>query len=298
MFDYKLLEALSAVARLGSFDHAARELGLTQSAISQRVKLLEQRLGRPLLVRAHPIRPTQAGLALMRHQQQVAMMESTLSTTLVDEQESAYSTIRLAVNADSLATWLPTALAHLFEHHGVLSELTVEDEVVTLERLRRGEVAGCISAHARAVQGCRSTLLGALGYQLVATPRFIDRHFTNGICSQTLMQAPTLLFGRDDELLTRFLSRHFGDANGRPPHHQLPSSQGFLDAVLQHMGYALLPQPQVQEALAQGQLQALSDHRIQVPLYWHSWRLQSPVMETVGHTLIQHGKSALIKPNS
>ncbi|TKB51098.1 LysR family transcriptional regulator ArgP [Ferrimonas sediminicola] len=295
MLDYKLLEAMAAVARLGSFDRAAKELGLTQSAVSQRVKLLEQRLGQPLLVRAHPIRPTQAGLALMRHQQQVAMMESTLAASLTEEQDDSHTPVRLAVNADSLATWLPAALARLYRDHGVLSQLTVEDEELTLERLRRGEVAGCISAHTRAVQGCRAHRIGALRYRLMATPAFADRHFTGGITEATLIGCPTLTYGRDDELLNRFFARHYPQVTGRPPHHQLPSSQGFVDAVLQHMGYALLPELQVSEALSRGKLRLLCDDHIDVPLFWHSWRLQSPVMEMVGQVLSAEGKQRLIQ---
>ncbi|WP_028107898.1 LysR family transcriptional regulator ArgP [Ferrimonas futtsuensis] len=295
MLDYKLLEAMASVARLGSFDHAAKELGLTQSAVSQRVKLLEQRLGQPLLVRAHPIRPTQAGLALMRHQQQVVMMESTLAASLTEEQDDSHTPVRLAVNADSLATWLTPALAQLYQKHGVLAQLTVEDEELTLERLRGGEVAGCIASHARAVQGCRSHRLGALRYRLMATPAFAETHFTEGVTEEALIACPTLTYGRDDELLNRFFARHHPQVAGRPPHHQLPSSQGFVDAVLLHMGYALLPELQVEEALSRGKLRLLSDAHIDVPLYWHSWRLQSPVMETVGQVLSAVGKQRLIQ---
>lgn len=49
MLDYKLLEALVAVVDQGGFERAARHLGLTQSAVSQRIKLLEARLGQPVV---------------------------------------------------------------------------------------------------------------------------------------------------------------------------------------------------------------------------------------------------------
>ncbi|HAW24801.1 MAG TPA: ArgP/LysG family DNA-binding transcriptional regulator, partial [Pseudomonas sp.] len=47
MFDYKLLVALAAVVEQAGFDRAAQSLGLSQSAVSQRIKLLEARLGQP-----------------------------------------------------------------------------------------------------------------------------------------------------------------------------------------------------------------------------------------------------------
>ncbi|HCP02988.1 MAG TPA: ArgP/LysG family DNA-binding transcriptional regulator, partial [Pseudomonas sp.] len=44
----------AAVVEQGGFERAAGVLGLSQSAISQRIKLLEARLGAPVLVRANP----------------------------------------------------------------------------------------------------------------------------------------------------------------------------------------------------------------------------------------------------
>ena len=54
MFDYKLLSALAAVVEQAGFERAAQVLGLSQSAISQRIKLLEARVGQPVLVRGTP----------------------------------------------------------------------------------------------------------------------------------------------------------------------------------------------------------------------------------------------------
>ena len=55
MFDYKLIEALSMVAREGGFDKAARALYITQSAVSQRVKLLEELTDRFTLIEVNPV---------------------------------------------------------------------------------------------------------------------------------------------------------------------------------------------------------------------------------------------------
>ncbi|RMM60805.1 Chromosome replication initiation inhibitor protein, partial [Pseudomonas syringae pv. atrofaciens] len=59
MFDYKLLSALAAVIEQAGFERAAQVLGLSQSAVSQRIKLLEARIGLPVLVRATPPSPTE-----------------------------------------------------------------------------------------------------------------------------------------------------------------------------------------------------------------------------------------------
>ncbi|MEG7384718.1 LysR family transcriptional regulator, partial [Pseudomonas aeruginosa] len=61
LFDYKLLAALAAVVEQGGFERAAQALGLSQSAVSQRIKLLEARVGQPVLVRETPPHPTDLG---------------------------------------------------------------------------------------------------------------------------------------------------------------------------------------------------------------------------------------------
>ncbi|MFM9608856.1 LysR family transcriptional regulator [Streptomyces niveiscabiei] len=64
--DPHLLRTFVAVARLASFSEAARELGYTQSAVSQHIAALEQDLGTPLLTR-RPVTPTPAGERLLEH---------------------------------------------------------------------------------------------------------------------------------------------------------------------------------------------------------------------------------------
>ncbi|POX51874.1 LysR family transcriptional regulator [Streptomyces sp. Ru71] len=64
--DPHLLRTFVAVARLASFSEAARELGYTQSAVSQHIAALEQDLGAPLLTR-RPVAPTPAGERLLEH---------------------------------------------------------------------------------------------------------------------------------------------------------------------------------------------------------------------------------------
>ncbi|MFF1653106.1 LysR family transcriptional regulator [Streptomyces sp. NPDC058255] len=64
--DPHLLRTYVTVTRLASFSEAARELGYTQSAVSQHIAALEQDLGAPLLTR-RPVAPTAAGERLLEH---------------------------------------------------------------------------------------------------------------------------------------------------------------------------------------------------------------------------------------
>lgn len=148
--DYRTLQALDAVIRERGFERAAQKLCITQSAVSQRIKQLENMFGQPLLVRTVPPRPTEQGQKLLALLRQVELLED---EWLGDEQTgSTPLLLSLAVNADSLATWLLPALAPVLANSPIRLNLQVEDETRTQERLRRGEVVGAVSINIRRCQ--------------------------------------------------------------------------------------------------------------------------------------------------
>src|SRR4051794_33273462 len=124
MLDYSLLEALDAVHTERSFRGAARLLHLTQPAVSQRIKLLEDRLGEPLVVRSNPPELTVPGRALIAHLRQVKMMEAELLETPGAARDLPL--VRIGTNADSLATWLLDALTPVFAEERILFVIIAE----------------------------------------------------------------------------------------------------------------------------------------------------------------------------
>ncbi|MCP3751145.1 LysR family transcriptional regulator ArgP [Pseudomonas sp. SBB6] len=272
MFDYKLLSALAAVIEQAGFERAAQVLGLSQSAISQRIKLLEARVGQPVLVRANPPSPTDVGRRLLNHVQQVRLLERDLQSQVpaLDE-EGMPERLRIALNADSLATWWAAAVGEFCADRQVLLDLVVEDQEVGLKRMRAGEVAACLCGSERPVAGARSLLLGAMRYRALASPAFMARYFPLGFDAGRLSRTPALVFGPDDFLQHRYLAS-LGIEDGFL-HHLCPSSEGFLRMTEAGLGWGLVPELQVRDQLASGRLVEISaDKPIDVPLYWHHWR--------------------------
>lgn len=291
MLDYALLSALAAVIRTGSFERAAQQLNVTPSAVSQRIKLLEERIGAILVVRGQPCVATEAGQRLCQHVDQVALLESALRRELPGLQAETQSvTLRIAVNADSLATWFIRAMA---ETTGYLFDLVLDDQDYSADWLRRGEVVAAVTSHGTPIQGCNCHALGALRYVATASPGFVERWFPDGLDRDPAARAPCLIFNQKDRLQTLWLQQACG-ADIRPPLHWLPSSQAFVDAALAGLGWGMNPEILVGEHLRAGRLVAL--HRslpLDVPLFWQESRIVGPVMADVTRAVLKTARSLL-----
>ncbi|BAI72795.1 transcriptional regulator [Azospirillum sp. B510] len=304
MLDYPLLAALAAVIRTGSFERAARQLHVTPSAVSQRVKLLEERLGTVLVVRGQPCGGTAAGQRLCQHVERVALLESELRGALPGlNPEDGPVTLRVAVNADSLATWFVAAMAEATGgaaagEPGCLFDLVLDDQDHSAEWLRKGEVLAAVTASAAPVPGCDSHPLGALRYRATASPDCVRRHFADGVTAEALARAPCLTFNRKDRLQARWLRLVLDGRDQErlplPPIHWLPSTHAFVDGALAGLGWGMNPEPLVADHLAAGRLVELLPGRpLDVPLNWQRSRIAGAALTTLSRAVLRVGRQAL-----
>ncbi|MDO8881939.1 MAG: LysR family transcriptional regulator ArgP [Pseudotabrizicola sp.] len=270
IFDPLQLAALAAVHRRGSFDLAAADLGVTQSAVSQRLRGLEDRAGALLIRRGSPSVATDAGLRLIRHFDDIVLLEQQVAVDLPGVQAGKVA-LRIAVNADSLATWVMPALAQV---PGVLFDLVIDDQDFSQDWLRRGEVVAAVTAHAGPLQGCDTLPLGALRYIATASPGYMDRCFPAGVTAEALAHAPALTFSDKDRLQAQWVAaRRLGLRAGFPSH-RIASTHGFVDACLLGLGWGLNPEPLVAAHLAAGRLvEMVPDSAYDVALHWQFARL-------------------------
>ena len=286
MLDYPQLQALSAVHRRGSFDLAAASLGITPSAVSQRIKALEDRIGALLIQRGQPCIATETGLRLIHHFDAVMLMEAALPLP-----DPAPAAVRIAVNADSLATWVIPALSAC---PGMLFDIVIDDQDVSQDWLRRGEVAGAITSHPGPLQGCDTVPLGCLRYHATASPDFVARWLADGVTPAALTRAPALTFSDKDRLQSDWLATHLGQGIAYPTH-RLASSQGFVDAALAGLGWGMNPAPLVAGYLAAGRLvELIPGTPLDIALHWQFARRTAPALEPLTRALRTAAKRVLL----
>ena len=270
--DSAQLNAFSAVIDEGSFERAAAVLHITRSAASQRIKLLEERVGQVLVRRATPCTATEAGQALYRHAREIALSEADALAAIGG---GPRSTTRLAigVNADSLATWFPAAMAQAGEDPSITFDIHVEDQDHSANLLREGRVMAAVTADPQPVQGCQVLPLGTLRYRALASPAFMQRFFATGVTATTLARAPMLVFNRKDALQGRYV-RRITRRTLTPPVHWLPEAHAFVKATEAGLGWGMAPDLMVDGHLRSGTLvELIPGTPVDVPLYWQYWRL-------------------------
>lgn len=289
------LAAFAAVLEEGSFEAAARRLSVTSSAVSQRIKALEDRLGQVLVVRQAPCRPTRAGERLLRRVRPMQALEAeALADFLAEDRASAATRpVAIAVNDDSLDTWFLAAMAQLHRQYGYLFDVRVDDQDHTLDLLRNGSVLGAVTAEATALQGCNVHPLGVMRYRAIASPEFAARHFGAGVDAASLARAPMIVFNRKDELQWRFV-RKVTRARLTPPIHYVPTSSGFVEAAARGLGWCLAPEPLAGPNLRAGRIVLIDAQRhLDVPLYWQHAAVRSSVLQRIGQVLRETAADAL-----
>ena len=296
MLDYRLIEAFAAVITEKGFEKASEKLGLTQSAVSQRIKQLEELMGKILIKRSNPPELTNEGRKLYRHFTQVDFLESEYIRSEQSGNAEEYLKFPVGLNADSLSTWFLPSVGSFVRKNYLTLEIITADQSETDLLLKSGDVLGCISSSEKSIQGCRKEYLGMMRYIAVASPHFYKKYFKTGFNSKALSAAPSVYFNRSDNLLEQFLSGKIIADLKNIPINYVPSYDTFIEAIMMDLGYGIVPEIQAQKYIAEKKLLNIyPDHSINLKLYWHCWNIDSLLIRTFTDNLIRKSASFLKK---
>jgi len=309
------LECLAALTEGGGFEKAADLLNITQSAVSQRLRSMESDVGRLLVVRSRPLRLTESGKVLLRYARQIQALGADAARELGAE-SGLDDRIPIAINADSLATWVLPALDPVVQagqRDGYGLELVVDDQDFTHDWLRQGDVLGCVSTLARPLRGCVCLSLGSMRYRALASPGFIASRLAGGLNAGNFHALPFIVFNRKDDMQSQWVSKAFQVREPRLKERFVPSSEAGARAAAMGWGIAVLPELLARPWIDNASLvPLLPEVTIDVALYWHRWKMVSGdgadtpdapaspraaggVMDQIGAALTQ-GARAVLRP--
>ncbi len=297
--DPEALECLAAIVEEGGFERAAQRLCVTQSAVSQRLRALESQVGAVLVVRSRPLRLTAAGQRLLKHTRAMRLLRADLERDLRElapgvaggarEEER----ISIAINADSIATWVLAALTEL-AHEGQPLEIIADDQDFTQEWLRSGQVLGCVTTMKQALRGCRVQALGRMRYVAVAAPHLAQERGWQALTPANFRDMPFIAFNRKDDLQAEFVCAALGLPQVSLRQSFVPSSEGQVRAVLAGWGVSVVPELLVRGLLERGDLVNMAPQcSLPVALYWHCWNIESQLLDALSAALMRSAQRSL-----
>ncbi|KQY59250.1 hypothetical protein ASD11_06625 [Aeromicrobium sp. Root495] len=290
--DPTLAMTVAAVVEEGTLDAAARRLHLTPSAVSQRIKLVEEQLGQRVLVRSKPVRATQAGEVVTRYAHRVALVEHDATQALGLSEDVGRRRLALGVTSDSLATWLLPPLARFADRHDVELDLVRRDQEQTAGLLEDGQVVAAVTSRRDPVPGCRMVELGAMTFEAMASPAWVARWAPDGVTSTSLQDGPRIDFDRSDTLQLEWL-RHHGVDGSTSPHHLVPSTHDITQAVELGLGWGVIPTDQATDLADQGRLVRLGGPQVSTALYWQCWKDEVTLLAALTQEVVAAARSEL-----
>lgn len=299
MYDPFALECLAAIVEEGGFERAARRLNVTQSAISQRLRVLESQVGAVLVVRNRPLKATSAGKLLIKHTKQLRLIRTDLEHALQELAPASAGGMReaerisIAVNADSIASWALDALTVLVKQ-GLPLEIIVDDQDFTDDWLREGHVLGCVTTLKQPLHGCKLLKLGTMNYVAVAEPAYVKKHLPGGLTAANFRSLTYVAFNRKDDMQNEFVAKVTGLKRISLNQLFVPSSEGQVRAALAGWGVSVVPELLVRGLLGNGLLLNVApQHALPAQLFWHCWNLESDVLDSITAALSTAAKKLL-----
>jgi len=202
--------------------------------------------------------------------------------------------LRIALNVDSLDTWFMEAISPIVEKYKLLIELRVDDQEATHEFLKNGEVIGCISSSSATLQGCHCVPLGSMNYYACCSKDFKKQYFSKTLSKEQFLHAPAVEFNFKDHLNELYLKQFWDIKESEYPFHQVPSSNGYMDFVINGMGWGMISDINTKAWMRANNLVRLTPEQyITVPLYWHVWSFKSDMVRNISHQIVTSAKRLL-----
>ena len=273
--DLRTLEILIAIADTGSLGAAARQMGMTQQGVSERVRSAESILGFTLVSRTpRGTHPTPQGRDFINHARDVVRSANSLADTVSFDKDPAHHIIRAAASQTVTDHYIPRWIAHLADTHpGVRFAIKTGNSQQVAHTIARGDATiGFIeSLTLPELKGIPSedyfdsTVITTDYLTLVVRP---DHEWADLVHISPLTVAQTPLIVREPGSGTRSAIERVLPQALQAPFVELESATAIKSTVLATRVPAILPRCVVEQEIADGRLSEITidDTRLSRPI--------------------------------
>lgn len=252
----KQLEALYWVSRLGSFTAAAERLYTTQSAISMRIRDLEEALGVELFDRTvRSVRLTAKGQELVGDTERLLTLSTEMRARASDSKVIS-GVVRVGVAEYVALTWLPDLVREFnLRYPRVTLELSVDLTLLQLDKLGSGKIDLVLVPGPIEQPGVRNVPLGSVEFAWMASPSL--RIPKRRLSPNDLDNWPILTLSKASNLFLK-LNRWFVESSaiGRPTN-MCNSLSVLASWSMAGLGISYLPVRHFADVVAAGRLRIL-----------------------------------------
>jgi DNA-binding transcriptional LysR family regulator len=264
----RFVEAFVWVARLNSISRAAEKLCLTQSAVSNRIAMLEQELGALLLDRRNQgFRLTNAGVRFLNYADRFLELQLELKNELGGAEQHPFS-LRLGCNETALHTWLIPMLSRLKKAMPRIDfDLTIETTPTLNEQIRRGGQDLVFSVMPAIGNGIINEVLPPFEMVFIGPANMARQPELN--IGQVLAQE-IMTFQRGSQPHVALMEKLRAHGAGHKRVHTLSSISALIRLAESGLGIATLPLATAKELSSKNKIIILRSEFVLTPLPMHA----------------------------
>ncbi len=231
------LEAFSAVAKNGTVHGAARELGLTQTGVTQRLRALESSLSTTLFTRSRRgMKLTAEGESLLRYCQSTKDLEGEVLARIQSPGKLTEARCRLTGSTSLLESRVVSQLAPLLKTYPQLvMTLNANDLESRIDDLRAGRAEFAIVPRKLVAKEMDSKLLRPERYVLAGTKRWKGRHIKEVIKSERIID-----FDPTDRTTHEYLEKYGWLDQVQKERHFVNNNSALVRLLKEGLGYGTL----------------------------------------------------------
>lgn len=267
LLDPQLL-AFEAVIREGTVHAAAESLFLTQTAVTQRIHQLEQRMKTTLFIRSRRgMLLTIEGEQLHRYCQRVAEMGGEVLASIHGAGISSNLRVKIAGQTSIMRSRIiPQCQSVMKAFPKLHISFLIDDSIDITQRLKSGEFDFVIVQPEQVAREMKSKRLTPEHYLLVCSSKWQNRKLDEIISQEKIID-----FDQDDQMTFSYLKEYGLLANLQPERHFVNNTESIAQLFIAEFGYGVLTKEFAEPYIKSGELCIINQEKTYLNAFSLAW---------------------------